>query len=76
MKRSMEKAIEEYNRTRQNATGATGAFYYSDIQQIKEIAQSHNEDLYTDLLDGAILAALQAGFSVGYRTAKRQYKKQ
>ena len=37
-KRSIAKAVEDYNRFTESKGNNTGAFYYSDIEEIREIA--------------------------------------
>lgn len=37
-KRSIAKAVEDYNRFTESKGNNTGAFYVSDIQEVKELA--------------------------------------
>ena len=65
MFRDMQKAIEDYKKTFcHNNNGTKGAFYASDIQQIYN---SIGNDAYS-----LIANALEAGFMIGYRCAKRE----
>lgn len=70
-KRSIAKAVEDYNRFTESKGNNTGAFYVSDIEEVKEIATTPmgGVELFT-----AIGTALEAGFMVGYRTAQRHYR--
>lgn len=71
-KRSIAKAVEDYNRFKESKGNNTGAFYVSDILEVKEIATNPmggGVELVT-----AIGTALEAGFMVGYRTAQRHYR--
>jgi len=63
--RSIEKAISDYKRFAENKGGNTAAFYASDINQIYKRANNPFD---------WICDALEAGFMIGYRTAKRHEK--
>lgn len=65
MIRSIPKAIEEYEKLTRNGD----QIYVSDIQQIKEIAT--NSEGKAELF-AAIVTAMQAGYAIGYRTAKKK----
>ena len=67
-KRSIAKAVEDYNRFTEGKGNNTGAFYISDMQEVKEMATNPmgGVELVT-----AIETALEAGFMIGYRTARR-----
>ena len=69
MKRDLHKAIEEYKTKYYNRSDGKGAFYVTDVNQIKELSESRDtkETLYN-----AIGNALEAGFMIGYRTAKKE----
>ena len=66
MKRSIKKAVEDYRRIRKG--NGTAEFYATDIQQVKELATGDNGMIS---LYEAIGIALEAGYMIGYRTAKR-----
>ena len=72
MKRDLEKSIEAYKKRFYNATGNAGAFFASDVEQIKDLATT--EDGEVSLFD-AIGNALEAGFMIGYRYAKNEARK-
>ena len=64
--RDIPKAIEDYNRLR---AGQEDKFFLTDITQIYDLAkdpETGKVDTFT-----AIGRALEAGFTVGYRYAKR-----
>lgn len=65
MQRNIPKLIEDYKRRYSNAKRKE-PFFYSDLEQIKELSRG---DLYT-----AIVKALEAGYMVGYRRAKRELR--
>ena len=64
--RSIEKAIEQYNNLSNYDTGR-GVFTAGDALQIKDLADG-------DLLK-AIFYSLDAGYAIGYRTARRELRK-
>lgn len=72
MRRDLEKSIEAYKKKFYNATGNAGAFYASDLEQIKELAIDSGGVVR---LWDAIGYALEAGFMVGYRYGKKEGKK-
>ena len=74
MRRDLEKSIEAYEKKFYNATGNgnAGAFFASDLTQIKEL--STDSGGVVRLYD-AISYALEAGFMVGYRYGKKEGKK-
>jgi len=69
MRRSMKKAIEEYERrfvrVPENVNRGRGAFYVSDSCQLLEMSRDKYE-LLTN--------ALEAGFMVGYRLGRKDQK--
>lgn len=65
MQRDIPKLIEAYKRRYSN-TKRKEPFFYSDLEQIKKLSRG---DLYT-----AIVKALEAGYMVGYRRAKRELR--
>ena len=74
MKNRVTKAQQDYQKRFYNRTDNKGAFYYEDICEIKEAAEKYGGGRH-DTLSEAILAALEAGFMVGYRCAKREARK-
>lgn len=64
--RSIEKAIEQYNNLSNYGTGR-GVFAAGDIYQILD----HAGD---DMVE-AIFYGLEAGYAIGYRTARRELRK-
>lgn len=74
MKRDLKKCIAEYDR---KYTGGSDKFYYSDIKQIKQIAEDRAAWIsIEDTTYHAITSALKAGFMIGYRCAQRESRKQ
>ena len=71
MKRSITKALKEYERITKCATTG-GAFYYSDIEQVRDSAITPRGEVDIVL---AIGNALEAGYAIGYRKAKREARK-
>lgn len=64
MKRNLLKAAEDYQRLTEKLDNGQGSFYVPDVVQIMEACNEKPLDVcYT---------ALQAGFMVGYRFAKKQ----
>lgn len=68
MVRDINKAIEEHYRYMKNHKG-NGDFYASDIEQV--LKRATRADGSIDTIN-AIGDAFYAGFSVGYRIAKRE----
>lgn len=64
--RSIEKAVEQYNKLSNYDTGR-GAFTADDVFQILD----HADD---DMIE-AIFYGLEAGYAIGYRTARRELRK-
>ena len=73
MKRDLKKAVQEYDKRYSKKDSGEGAFYASDIIQIKEMSEGNTA---ANLLFDAISNALKAGFMIGYRKALRDLKKQ
>ena len=67
MGRSMEKAIADYKAVFGKSSTGAGAIYCSDVQQIFDMTKDSGRDAFYD----AITWALQAGYMMGYRKAKR-----
>ena len=67
MNRDIKKAIREYMQlTDYRKSKTRGAFYTDDVKQIIELSTTDGRTSTAD----AVLNALQAGFTIGYRTAR------
>ena len=64
MTRDLRKDIAEYHRRFDNTN--TGNLYTNDFYQIREISESTVDMVFN---------ALEAGFMIGYRAAKRDSRK-
>ena len=64
--RDIKRCIEQYEKKFGNDAHGNGAFYASDLQQIKEMAKGNGKSDMAVLFD-AIQYALEAGFQIGYR---------
>ena len=69
--RDIKKNIEEYNKKFGGNTG-NGAFYATDLMQIKETAEGERRGDREFVL---ISNALRAGFMIGYRKGKADARK-
>lgn len=69
--RNINKAIEDYKKNFGGA-GSNGAFYATDVQQIRDTARG---ELWNDREFTLISNALQAGFMIGYRKGKADARK-
>lgn len=70
-RRRIAKAVQEYREKYYKDGIDSGLFYVSDFYEIKDLATA--PDGKTDLLN-TIRICLEAGFEIGYRTAKRHLK--
>lgn len=68
MNRSIQKAIEDYQKIFRKGNSNRGAFFVSDFIQIVKITE---DSPYCDKY-GYINNAAMAAFMIGYRTAKRE----
>lgn len=75
MARSMQKAIDDYNALIKKRGGTFGAFYTSDMEELKKIATDKGGISFWDILFEAVWNSLQAGFMIGYRAGLRDSKK-
>lgn len=75
MERSIAKALEEYEKIAKRRGNGTGIIYASDIYQAHEIA-SKKEKSGGALPYWHIITAMQAGYAIGYRAAKRHRRKE
>lgn len=66
MVRNVKKALEEYRKISNMGNSVKGRFYYSDFKQIEEEC---NKDYAT-----MVFRAMEFGFVIGYRTAKRDIR--
>lgn len=64
MTRDVRKALEEYRALKERKGERFGVFRYSDLCQVKEIGGGSRFE--------TISAALEFGFIVGYKAAKRE----
>lgn len=79
MKRSIEKAVTDYRKKYYKNENREGLFYASDICQVKELAEKEAQPYgghIMGVLYNAIGIALEAGYMIGYRTAKRHARRQ
>jgi hypothetical protein len=67
----MEKAINDY-KAKFGGNSAEGAFYMTDVMQIRDTAEGNTRGDRDFIL---ISNALRAGFMVGYRKGKADAKK-
>lgn len=65
----IERAIAEYQKKFE------GAFYTGDLIQVKDLAEEQGGASFENVLLWAISYALNAGYVIGYRRAKRDAKK-
>ena len=75
MKRSMQKAINEYHALLKEKGGNFGSFYVSDVNKLKKIATDNGGISFWDTVLSAIGNSLQAGFVIGYKAGLRESKK-
>ena len=67
MKRDLKKAIQDYRKRFRSGGDVDGAFYGSDLCQIKDISSGYVDSVFN---------SLEAGFMIGYRKAQRDYRNQ
>lgn len=70
MERDIKKCVDEYERKYFGTKSAKGKFYLSDLEGIVE-KSGGLDDIYH-----LIYYALEAGFVVGYKCAKRENRRQ
>lgn len=70
------RALEEYNNkyTKKKGIGTKAAFYVNDIDDIIEFNQEKYSYDYRDIIFSSVADALQAGFIIGHRAAKREIR--
>lgn len=75
MKRSMQKAIDEYHALLKAKGGNFGSFYTSDLEELKKIATDKGGISFWDIVFSAIGNSLEAGFMIGYKAGLREAKR-
>lgn len=70
-RRRIAKAVQDYRKKHYKDGNDSGLFIVSDFYEIKDLAT--DPDGHTDLYT-AITISLEAGYQIGYRTAKRHLK--
>ena len=71
MKDRIARALQDYKKDFGNSENNKGAFYTCDVKETLEISGIKT---VSDELINAIWNAMQAGFVIGYRCAKREIK--
>ena len=71
MKRSMQKAIEDYKALTAEKGGSFGAFYYSDVDELRKITFDSTGTNFQEIVLAAVWNGLKAGFMIGYRAGLR-----
>lgn len=75
MNNRIKNAVAEYQRKYEGQNGAEGKFYTADFYEVLELAQTDARGSNADLLICAVFNALEAGYMIGYRKAKRDSRK-
>lgn len=75
MKRSMRKEIDGYNELRNKKGGNFGAFYNSDLDELRKIAFDKSGTSFREVVLIAVWNGLRAGFMIGYRAGLREARK-
>ena len=71
MKRNMQKAIDDYNALIKKKGGNFGAFYASDVEELKKITTDESGTNFWEVVLEALWNGLRAGFVIGYRAGLR-----
>ena len=71
VKRDINKLIDEYKTLKAAKKGNFGAFYPSEVYEIREKAEKKGPYI-GDILFDAIANSLKIGFMVGYKAAQRE----
>ena len=71
MIRSMKKAIEDYKALTAKKGGSFGAFYYSDVDELRKITFDSTGINFQEIVLAAVWNGLKAGFMIGYRAGLR-----
>ena len=72
MKRNMQKAIDDYNALIKKKGGNFGAFYASDVEELKKITTDESGINFWEVVLEALWNGLRAGFMIGYRAGLRE----
>lgn len=75
MKRNMQKAIDDYNALIKKKGGNFGAFYASDVEELKKITTDESGTNFWEVVLEALWNGLRAGFMIGYRAGLREASK-
>ena len=76
MERSMQKAIEDYRALKAEKGGNFGAFYLSELEELRKITFDSTGTNFQEIVLAAVWNGLKAGFIIGYRAALREASKQ
>ena len=71
MERSMQKAIDDYRALKADKGGNFGAFYLSEVEELRKITFDSNGTNFRDIVLAAAWNGLKAGFMIGYRAGLR-----
>ena len=71
MERSMQKAIENYRALKAKKGGNFGAFYLSELEELRKITFDSTGINFREIVLEAIWNGLKAGFMIGYRAGLR-----
>ena len=75
MKRNMRKVIDDYNALIKKKGGNFGAFYASDVEELKKITTDESGTNFWEVVLAALWNGLRAGFMIGYRAGLREASK-
>lgn len=75
MMRSMKKSIEDYKALKAEKGGNFGAFYYSDVDELRKITFDSTGTNFQEIVLAAVCNGLEAGFMIGYRAGLRGARK-
>ena len=75
MKRNMQKEIDDYNALIKKKGGNFGAFYASDVEELKKITTDESGTNFWEVVLEALWNGLRAGFMIGYRAGLREASK-
>ena len=75
MERSMQKAIEDYRALKAEKGGNFGAFYLSELEELRKITFDSTGTNFQEIVLVAVWNGLKAGFMIGYRAALREASK-
>jgi len=75
MKRNMQKEIDDYNALIKKKGGNFGAFYASDVEELKKITTDESGTNFWEVVLESLWNGLRAGFMIGYRAGLREASK-